>query len=98
MSRIPSKAMPHAYAPTEEETGTEGGGASLTQKAGELAKKVSGSRAAQVAAGAVVAGAVAVAATKIVRGRRSGSEGQSSEGSGGGGSKGSKGSKKSKSS
>lgn len=95
MSRIPSKAMPHAYAPeggNDDGTGGGGGGgegagsptlaeraSELAERASELAGKVRGSRAARVAAGAVVAGAAVVAATAVVRSRRG-----KSDGSGGG--------------
>jgi phospholipase D1/2 len=75
MSRIPSKAMPHAFAPEAEQDIEEAAYAadrpSLGERAGAIADKVRGSRAAQVAAGAVVAGAVAAAATAVVRSRRS---------------------------
>ena len=68
MSRIPSKAMPHAYAPEGgsgigEDGGDEvAGGPSLSERASELAGKVRGSKAAKVAAGVAVAGAVLAAA------------------------------------
>jgi hypothetical protein len=77
MSRIPSQAMPHAYAPEGDETrdvedGVYSGDApTLSERAGAIADTIRGSRVAQVAAGAVVAGAVAAAATAVVRGRRS---------------------------
>jgi hypothetical protein len=74
MSRIPNKAMPHAFAPEGEQDIEESAYAadrpSLGDRAGAIADKVRGSRAAQVAAGAVVAGAVAAAATAVVRRRR----------------------------
>jgi len=104
MSRIPSKAMPHAYAHDNAETqnkgpadaneggeGAVGGNGAASPTLAERAKKVGSSRVAQVAAGAVVAGAVAVAATKIVRARREAGE---EEGGNEGGGKASK--KKSK--
>jgi hypothetical protein len=75
MSRIPSKAMPHAFAPEGEQDPEDSTYAadrpSLGDRAGAIADKVRGSRAAQVAAGAVVAGAVAAAATAVVRRRTS---------------------------
>jgi 8-oxo-dGTP pyrophosphatase MutT (NUDIX family) len=87
MSRIPTKAMPHAYAPGEGETETGGaeGGRSIADRAGEIAKKVGGSKAARVAAGAVVAAGVAAAATRIVRSRRKTGGGDSSGGGSGSG-------------
>ena len=77
MSRIPTKAMPHAFAPDGEDTHDiekliyDDGAPSLGERAGAAVNKVAGSRVAQVAAGAVVAGAVAAA---VVRSRRSGAE------------------------
>lgn len=77
MSRIPTKAMPHAYVPEGDDSqdieklAFESGSPSFGERAGAAMNKVAGSRVAQVAAGAVVAGAVAAA---VVRSRRSGNE------------------------
>lgn len=82
MSRIPTKAMPHAYAPEGEDTqdieklAYENDSPSLGERAGAAMNKVAGSRVAQVAAGAVVAGAVAAA---VVRSRRSGTATKAAE-------------------
>lgn len=83
MSRIPSKAMPHAYAPEGADTHDiekliyQNEAPTLGERAGAVVDRMKASRVAQVAAGAVVAGAVAAAATAMVRSRRSeaGSEG-----------------------
>jgi hypothetical protein len=83
MSRIPSKAMPHAFAAEGDETRDmddsvyEGDRPTLGDRAGAIADTIRGSRVAQVAAGAVVAGAVAAAATAVVRSRRADPEGKS---------------------
>jgi hypothetical protein len=63
MSRIPGKAMPHAYSKPEEEQRSHGGLIGLARENPKTA----------IAAGAaLVAGAVAAAAIPLVRGARAG--------------------------
>jgi hypothetical protein len=88
MSSIPNSAMPHATAEPQQE---QGGSATLTERAGDLAGKAAdyareNPKTAIAAGAALAAGAIAAAAIPLVRGR-----------SGSGGTKKSGGSKKSSS-
>lgn len=86
MSRIPSKAMPHAYAPEGTDSHDiekliyQNEAPTLGERAGALVDRIKTSRAAQVAAGAAVAGAVAAAATAMVRSRRGEAKAQGAKG------------------
>jgi hypothetical protein len=82
MSSIPNSAMPHATAEPQQE---QGGTATLTERAGELAGKAAdyareNPKTAIAAGAALAAGAIAAAAIPLVRGR-SGSGGSKSGGS-----------------
>ncbi|MFL6843905.1 MAG: hypothetical protein ACJ8ER_03380 [Allosphingosinicella sp.] len=88
MSSIPNSAMPHATAEPQRD---QGGSATLTERAGDLAGKAAdyareNPKTAIAAGAALAAGAIAAAAIPLVRGR-----------SGPGGTKKSGGSKKSSS-
>jgi hypothetical protein len=88
MSNIPSSAMPHAKA-SDESQQEQGGGATLTERAGKLAGQAGdyareNPKTAIAAGAALAAGVIAAAAIPLVRGR-----------SGSGGAKKSGGSKKS---
>jgi hypothetical protein len=81
MSSIPNSAMPHATAEPQQE---QGGTATLTERAGELAGKAAdyareNPKTAIAAGAALAAGAIAAAAIPLVRGR-SGSGGSKSGG------------------
>lgn len=70
MSHIPNSAMPHATAEPQQEQG----GATLTERAGELAGKAAdyareNPKTAIAAGAALAAGAIAAAAIPLVRGR-----------------------------
>ena len=82
MSHIPNSAMPHAG--TTEPQQDQGGSATLTDRAGELAGKAAdyareNPKTAIAAGAALAAGAIAAAAIPLVRGR-SGSGGGKSGG------------------
>ena len=84
MSHIPNSAMPHAG--TTEPQQDQGGTATLTERAGELAGKAAdyareNPKTAIAAGAALAAGAIAAAAIPLVRGR-SGSGGSKKSGGG----------------
>jgi hypothetical protein len=73
MSNIPSSAMPHAKA-SEEPQQEQGGGATLTGRAGKLAEQAGdyareNPKTAIAAGAALAAGVIAAAAIPLVRGR-----------------------------
>jgi hypothetical protein len=81
MSSIPNSAMPHATAEPQQE---QGGTATLTERAGDLAGKAAdyareNPKTAIAAGAALAAGAIAAAAIPLVRGR-SGSGGTKKSG------------------
>ncbi|HEX6377265.1 MAG TPA: hypothetical protein VFZ91_16260 [Allosphingosinicella sp.] len=85
MSHIPNSAMPHA-GPAAEPQQEQGGGATLSERAGKLAEQAvdyarENPRTAIAAGAALAAGAIAAAAIPLVRGR------SGSSGTGGGGKK-----------
>ena len=73
MSNIPSSAMPHAKA-AEEPQQEQGGGATLSERAGKLAEQAGdyareNPKTAIAAGAALAAGVIAAAAIPLVRGR-----------------------------
>ena len=81
MSHIPNSAMPHATAEPQQD---QGGTATLTERAGELAGKAAdyareNPKTAIAAGAALAAGVIAAAAIPLVRGR-SGSGGSRKSG------------------
>ncbi len=73
MSNIPSSAMPHAKA-TEDPQQEQGGGATLSERAGKLAEQAGdyareNPKTAIAAGAALAAGVIAAAAIPLVRGR-----------------------------
>lgn len=73
MSNIPSSAMPHAKA-TEESQQEQGGGATLSERAGKLREQAGdyareNPKTAIAAGAALAAGVIAAAAIPLVRGR-----------------------------
>jgi ElaB/YqjD/DUF883 family membrane-anchored ribosome-binding protein len=73
MSNIPSSAMPHAKA-TEDSQQEQGGGATLSERAGKLAGQAGdyareNPKTAIAAGAALAAGVIAAAAIPLVRGR-----------------------------
>lgn len=74
MSHIPNSAMPHA-GPTSETGNEQEDGSAFSGLAGNIAEKVRENPKTAIAAGAVLAGAVAAAAIPLVgrRGKESGS-------------------------
>jgi hypothetical protein len=83
MSNIPSSAMPHAKA-SEDSQQEQGGGATLTERAGKLAEQAGdyareNPKTAIAAGAALAAGVIAAAAIPLVRGR-SGSGGTKKSG------------------
>lgn len=84
MSNIPSSAMPHAKA-AEEPQQEQGGGATLTERAGKLAEQAGdyareNPKTAIAAGAALAAGVIAAAAIPLVRGRSGSAEGKKSGG------------------
>lgn len=79
MSHIPSSAMPRARSKEAQEK--EGGGGSIKKRAGKIAEKARDNPKTAIAAGAVVAGAVAAAAAlPLVRRSRKKSDTEASSG------------------
>jgi hypothetical protein len=84
MSHIPNSAMPHAGTTEGEAQQDQGGGATLSERAGKLAGQAAdyareNPKTAIAAGAALAAGAIAAAAIPLVRGR-SGSGGTKSGG------------------
>jgi hypothetical protein len=86
MSSIPNSAMPHATANNEESQQEQGGGASLSERAGKLREQAGdyareNPKTAIAAGAALAAGVIAAAAIPLVRGRSGSGEGRKSGGS-----------------
>ena len=84
MSSIPTSAMPHANAGNEESQQEQGGGATLSERAGKIREQATdyareNPKTAIAAGAALAAGVIAAAAIPLVRGR-SGSAGSGKSG------------------